>query len=368
MASLKIRLKLSSNQLDRTLLYVLIADDNSTIYDNISNITNYINNNSNKSLHNDNIKKIFLVENNEKIEIPLDNKVAEYLNQNDHIFCEFDDITDDKSSREDLQDFKRSKNEEKTIRNENEMDVVVVDQPKRTKKFLELYYQTLPDARLGKLPKKLSVNDSMTLLDLKKILAKEMNETITTTIGNDEMDVDTIIDKCRLRLEIPKGIMEIEISEDAKLCALKSLISDMTEGDIDENNIYNFILNGVKLDSGDIIKNIALQQAQSGNPIQIFGGKNCFSCENFERFEILVSGEGVLNQFLLDASVEIDNSSLKHIVGHLQSQTVGDLKLLIGDKYLKKFVDSNFDWPENLVLSFEHKKHVNILKHIRMSE
>lgn len=181
-----------------------------------------------------------------------------------------------------------------------------------------------------------------------------MNEIITTTIeGYEEMDIETT-NTCRLQIEIPKGTMEIEISDIEKLSCIKSLISDMSKGGIEEKHILDFVCNGVKLDPNDIIKNIAkIQQAQGGT-IQIFGGKNCFSCDNLERFEIRVNGEGALKHFLVDASVEIDNSSLKHIITTLKSQTVLDLKTMIGKKYLEKYAVLPFDWS-NLVLQFEGK-------------
>ena len=356
-AASKIRLKLSSNKLDRTLLYVLVADEKSTLHDNIFNIANYINNNSSKILdnYNDNIIKIYLVENNERTEIPLHNSVSMYLNQNDHIFCEFEDSSNDKSNSEDQQDFKRSKTENEKSSNEMDIstdqpDVVILDQPRT--KTLELFYQTLSNARQGRLPKKLLVNDSMSLLDLKKQLAKEMNEIITTSIGGyEEMNIENNTHTCRLHIEIPKGTMQIEISEVEKLSCIKCLISDMTEGDIEERNILDFVLNGIKLDTTETIKNIAkIQQAQGGT-IQIFGGKNCFGCENLERFEIRINGEGALNNFFVDASVEIDNSSLKHILTTLKTQTVRDLKILIGVKYLEKFVDLPFDWSSLVIKS-----------------
>lgn len=160
---MKLRLKISSNKLDRAVVYVLVCDEKSTLNNNISNIANYINNISNIANYSDNIVKVYLVVNNDRAEIPLHNVLSDYLNPDDHIFCEFEDINNDKQdNNNDKQDLKRRKTVDENSNNENssnekssnekssnEMDlstdhesVVMFDQPRT--KTIEIFYQTYP--------------------------------------------------------------------------------------------------------------------------------------------------------------------------------------------------------------------------------
>ena len=364
-----LRLKLSSNKLDRTLVFVLTFNEGSTIKDNLQSISNYINQYNQTSdifdeTLQENVTKIYLIENNDKTFIPLNNAIDDYLNANDHIYCEFESNTSTSFNQQDLSNKRNKSNREESNNNDQKMDLSNDDVAAQTEEnvkessMIEIMYQTLPDARLGKPPKSLKVNSNWSLLQLKKQLASELNENITTEIdhGNDEeaMDTDQISNISKLRLEIPTGVINIEINGDETLNFLKNIISEMFSGDnkINEHDILNFLLNGVKLDCNETLKKIEAMQRSNGGNIQVFGKRNCFSCESFEQFEIKVKGDGpILQQLLIDASVEIDNASLKHIF-NLKAQTVVDLKMLIGQKYLKSFVDPSYDW-KNLIISYK---------------
>jgi len=365
----KLRLKLSSNKLDRALVFVLRFNEGSTIKDNVQSIITYINQYNNQTesdIFDETLQenvKILLIENNDKTFIPLDNTIDDYLNANDHIYCEFESNTSTSFNQQDLSNKKNkiesSNNDQKMDLSNDNVDNSIVAQIEESSSTIEIVYQTLPAARLGQPPKSLKVNSNWSLLQLKKLLADELNETITTEIDhvNDEeaMDTDQISTVSKIRLEIPTGVINIEINGDETLIWLKSVISEMFSGDnkINEYDIFNFLLNGVKLDCNATIKKIEAIQTSHGGNIQVFGKGNCYSCERFEQFEIKVKGDGpILQQLLIDASVEIDNSSLKHIINTLKSQTVADLKILIGQKYLKSFVDPSYDW-KNLILSYK---------------
>lgn len=365
----KLRLKLSSNKLDRTLVFVLTFNEGTTIKDNLVSITNYINqyNQTSDETLQENVTKIYLIENNDKTFIPLNNTIDDYLNANDHIYCEFESNASTSFNQQDLSN-KRNKiessnnNDQKMdLSNDNVDDSIVAQTEESVKEssIIEILYQTLPDARLGKPPKSLKVNSNWSLLQLKKQLAIELNENITTEIDHDNneeaMDTDQISNVSRIRLEIPTGVINIEVNGDETLIFLKNIISEMFSGDnkINEHDILNFLLNGVKLDCNETLKKIEAIQRSNGGAIQVFGKKHCFCCESFEQFEIKLKGDGpILQQLLIDASVEIDNSSLKHIINSLKSQTVADLKMLIGQKYLKSFVDPSFDW-KSLIISYK---------------
>jgi len=210
----KLRLKLSSNKLDRALVFVLRFNEGSTIKDNVQSIITYINQYNNQTesdIFDETLQenvKILLIENNDKTFIPLDNTIDDYLNANDHIYCEFESNTSTSFNQQDLSNKKNkiesSNNDQKMDVSNDNVDNSIVAQIEESSSTIEIVYQTLPAARLGQPPKSLKVNSNWSLLQLKKLLADELNETITTEIDhvNDEeaMDTDQISTVSKIRL------------------------------------------------------------------------------------------------------------------------------------------------------------------------